>query len=272
VAVEDVIHLRDGFDPNNLRKGLSPLRSLFREVFTDDEAANMTASLMKNLGVPGLVLSPEGDTSISPDEAERIKAWLDEKYTGDNRGQPLVMSAASKTSTFGFNPEQMQMRELRKIPEERITAVIGVPAIVAGLGAGLDRSTYANYKEAREAAYEGTILPMQRLIGSTLKRQGLSEYEDDLLHWNVKYDLSGVRILQEDENKRVERINNMVTGGYVKVRDAQEMTGVPIDDTQDYYLRPFNVVPVESGPAPVSIASNSKELKFSMDSTGECMS
>jgi SPP1 gp7 family putative phage head morphogenesis protein len=47
------------------------------------------------------------------------------------------------------------------------------------------------------------------------------------------------------------------------------MTGVPIDDTQDYYLRPFNVVPVESGPAPVSIASDSKELKFSMDEMGK---
>ena len=55
----DVIHVRDGLDPKNTRKGLSPLASLLREIFTDNEAANMTASLLANMGVPGLIVSPE---------------------------------------------------------------------------------------------------------------------------------------------------------------------------------------------------------------------
>lgn len=244
---KDVVHFRDGLDPKNIRKGLSPLQSLFREIFTDDEAANMTASLLRNLGVPGLVVSPEGIANVSQQDAEAVKEWFRENFTGDRRGEPLVMGAATKVQSFGFSPQQMSLKDLRRIPEERISAVLGVPAIVAGLGAGLDRSTFANYEEAREAAYESNIIPTQRLTAAVIKRQLLSEYEDDLSMWRVAYDLSQVRVLQEDENRLVERVNMMVHGGYLKIVDAQRMTGAPVDETQDFYLRPLNLLQVPSG-------------------------
>ncbi|MCH8136037.1 MAG: phage portal protein, partial [Proteobacteria bacterium] len=44
---KDVIHFRDGVDPANMRKGLSPLRGLLREIWTDNEAAVFTAALMR---------------------------------------------------------------------------------------------------------------------------------------------------------------------------------------------------------------------------------
>jgi len=250
ILPEDIVHFRDGFDPSNIRKGMSPLKSLFREVFTDDEAANMTAALMKNLGIPGLVISPAGAGSASTADAKELKQWFKDNFTGDKRGDPLVMSSATDVKPFGFTPKDMTLRELRRIPEERISAVLGVPAIVAGLGAGLDRSTYSNYAEAREAAYESTIIPLQRIMASVIKRQFLREYETDLQSWKVGFDLSGVRILQEDENKKTERINSQVVGGVLKVKDAQKLAGVPVDDTQDFYLRPYNLMAVTSGPAP----------------------
>lgn len=37
VEVEDVVHFRFGIDPGNVRVGKSPLSSIIREVFTDDE-------------------------------------------------------------------------------------------------------------------------------------------------------------------------------------------------------------------------------------------
>lgn len=250
IPVADIVHFRYGFDPNNIRKGLSPLGSLFREVFTDDEAANMTASLLRNLGVPGLVISPGKDTIASPEDAKAVKKWFQENFGGDKRGEPLVMPSSTEVATFGFSPQQMDLKALRRIPEERITAVLGVPAIVAGLGAGLDRSTFANYAEAREAAYESNIIPTQRLTASVMKRQLLRDYQDDLSQWRVGYDLSEVRVLQEDENKRSQRIIAEVNGGLRKVVDGQRELGAAVDETQDYYLRPFNMVPVMSGELP----------------------
>ncbi len=250
LAIEDVVHFRDGIDPDNIRLGLSPVKSLFREIFSDDEAANMTAALLKNLGVPGMVLSPDQGNIGSPTDIEATKEWLKQHFTGDYRGEPLVMSGPTKVQPFTFNPQQMDLRSLRRIPEERISAVLGVPAIVAGLGAGLDRSTFSNMAEAREAAYESTIIPMQRAFASVLQRQLLPDFVDDPELWRLAYDLSEVKILQEDANSLVTRTNQMVMGGYLKIVDAQRMTGSPVDETQDFYLRPFNLIPSASGAVP----------------------
>ena len=260
VPVEDVVHFRDGFDPANIRKGLSPLKSLFREMFTDDEAANMTASLLKNMGVPGMVISPDEGQFASETDSKATKEWFRQHFTGDYRGEPLVMTGPTKVTPFSFSPQQMDLKSLRRIPEERISAVIGVPAVVAGLGAGLDRSTFANYAEARESAYESTVIPMQRLSASVIKRQLLTEFETNIDGWRVGYDLSEVRILQEDENKKVTRVNQMVAGGYLSITDAQRMTGAPVDESQNQYLRAFNLVPVPVGSAAPEMLGPAKRL------------
>jgi HK97 family phage portal protein len=202
IPVEDVVHFRDGMDPRNTRLGLSPIAALAREIFTDDEAANMTASLVKNLGVPGVIISPEGDdVDISKADGEAIKADFKQRFGGDNRGEPMVMPARTKVSILSWSPEQMNLRELRRIPEERVTAVLGVPAIVVNLGAGLDRATYANMAEAREAAYESFIIPNQRLFGADLKSQLLGDF-GNTKGLRVGFDTRAVRVLQEDENKK----------------------------------------------------------------------
>lgn len=248
VPVEDIVHFRSGLDPNNIRKGLAPLKSLFREVFTDDEAANMTAALLKNVGVPGVVISPDEEKGwLGKAGAQDIKDWFKEMTTGDRRGEPLVMSIPMKIGEFGFSPQQMDLKALRRIPEERISGVLGVPAIVAGLGAGLDRSTYANFAEAREMAYESNMIPSQRIFGSVIKKQLLNEFEDDVALWQVAYDLSEVRVLQEDETKKAERISKMVLGGFVTVADAQRGTKMPVDETQNIYLRPLNLLEIPAG-------------------------
>lgn len=260
VAVEDIVHFRNGLDPNNIRKGLAPLKSLFREVFTDDEAANMTAALLKNLGVPGVVISPKEGQSMGKEGAQDVKDWFKEMFTGDRRGEPLVMSTMTEVEQFGFSPQQMDLKALRRIPEERISGVLGVPAIVAGLGAGLDRSTFANFAEAREMAYESNMIPSQRISGSVIKRQLLNEFEDDIAGWQVAYDLSEVRVLQEDEAKKAERISKMVTGGFVTVADAQRATKMPVDETQNIYLRPLTMIEVPAGFKATEVGIETKSL------------
>lgn len=241
----DVVHFRFGIDPANTMKGLSPLASLLREIFTDDEAANFTASLLRNLGVPGVVIAPkDADQEIPEEEAETIKAKWRQRFGGDNRGEPLVLGGPVQVQPLSFSPGEMDLKALRRIPEERVSAVLGVPAIVAGLGAGLDRSTFANYAEAREAAYESLIIPMQRLLAAELQTQLLPEFETDYKRFRVGFDLSDVRVLQEDVNRAAERWAVLVRNGIATRGEARAAFGLPVDDAvDDVYLVPVNVVP-----------------------------
>lgn len=225
VDPRDVVHIRDYMtDPNNLRKGISPLASLWREVASDNEAANWTGSLLRNGAVPGVVISPEGETSATEADLEDVKVKFGQRFGGDQRGAPLVMKGATKVQVLSFNPQEMNLRDLRIVPEERITAVLGIPAIVVGLGAGLQRSTFANFAEAREAAYESFVIPMQRLICAELQNQLVPDFGDPAT-LRVQFDLSGVRVLQEDQDALHERARADLASGLLTLNQALEMIG-----------------------------------------------
>ena len=239
----DIVHFRFGLDSNDPRVGLSPLQSVLREVFTDDEAAQFTASLLRNMGVPGLIVSPKNG-SISPEAAAEAKSFLVNQFTGDRRGDPLVQTGPTEIQQFGFSPEQLLLRELRRIPEERVTAVMGIPAIVAGLGAGLDRSTFTNMGEAREAAYEAGIIPMQRNLGEDVRFQLLRDFGTDPYMHRFGFDLAKVRVLQEDLTRQAQRHDVMIRGGWERVDEGRRAMGLEVDDSHKVFLRPLNTATI----------------------------
>jgi HK97 family phage portal protein len=257
-----VVHFRYGLDPENDRKGVAPLRSVLREIFTDNEAASFTGTILRNMGVPGIMVSPDqGGVEIDEDDAEQTKRDLTENFTGTKRGQPIVVTSATKVQQFGFNPEQLLLKELRRVPEERVSAVTGIPAIVVGFGAGLDRSTFTNMGEAKIAAYEQALIPMQRIMSEKIRFDLLTLYVGEDAHmWRFGFDLTRVRVFQEDQSRLAQRMDVGVRGGWVMVSEARRAMGLPVadDGSDDVYLRMSNltIVPAgdQAGDAPVPLA------------------
>ena len=246
LRVEDVIQFRDGIDPTDVRKGLSGMKALLREIFTDDEAANMTASLLRNMGVPGVVIAPKAGT-INKEAALELKETFIEKFSGDAKGEPLVLGGDATVQQFGFSPQQMGGRDLRGVPEERITAVLGVNAAVVGLGAGLASTKVgATLREYREEAFESTILPMYRDMAAQITQQLVDDFHDSKTH-RLAFDLTKVRVLQEDELKRSERISNLTINGVIKMSEARRALGWPVEPEHEIYFVPANLQVVPAG-------------------------
>lgn len=248
----DVLHFRNGLDPDNPRKGRSALKALFREIFTDEEAAQFTASLLRNLGVPGVVISPANTTGGQRLEAdpEAIKSKFMDKFGGDRRGEPLVLTAPTEVKVLSFNPQQMELRQLRRIPEERISAVLGVPAGVAGLGAGLDRNTFTNYGEANVAAYTQGIIPLQRLIAAELERDLLPEFVTRGIElFDVLFDASATTAMAAHAADIWKRAESSATKGLITRAEFKRRTGQKVTGADEVYIVPNNfvVVPAESG-------------------------
>ena len=249
IEIEDVVHFRFGLDPRNIRLGLSPMGSMFREIFTDDEASNFTASLLRNMGIPGVVISPDTEEGVtSPADKRSIKRFFKKNFGGDKRGEPLVLSAKGKVSTFGFSPQELDLGKLRSIPEERITALLGIPAAVVGFGTGLEQTKVgATMAELREMAYESCIVPMQRLVAIKLENDLLPDFEGENSKYKVVYDLAKVRVLQEDQNKKAIRNDTMVRGGWILVAEARKEMGLEVRPEHEIYLRSFNMIAVPAG-------------------------
>ena len=249
----DVVHLRFGLDPRNPRKGFSSLRPLLREIFTDEEASNFAASVLRNQGFPGVVISPKEGMSQTKEEARGLKDKFTNHWTGDRRGEPFVATKPTDISTFGFNPQQILLTGLRDVSEERVCAMIGLPAAVVGFGAGLQQvKVGATMRELVRLARVNVINPMGSTFGKTFTTQLLSDFESDTQRSRVRFDMSGVSVFQEDETEREERIIARVDGGVLTVADAQEELGQEVDETQRVYLRDSNKVAVPANKNPMA--------------------
>ena len=248
IPPEDMIHLRERIDPRNHRRGLSPLRSVMVEILGDAAASQMAAALVKNTGVPSVVISPKNDLAMTSDEAENIAEVFGRRFGGENRGRPLVISGGEvDIQTLSFSPKDLEIGKLRYINEERISAVLGVPAILGGLGSGLERATFSNVKELREFFTEQKLIPMWNHFANEFTKQLLLEDFEINPAYCFKYDLSNVRALSQDEDATMARIVQGYNAGFITVNEARQANQLPALDNGDYFVRNMTVaeVPVD---------------------------
>src|SRR5262245_52718132 len=228
IPPEDIVHFRLGLDDKDHRVGCSPLARLVREVAGDDEAHKWQESMLANGGTVGMLIQVPIDANITMEQAEEMKARFEDRFGGSNRGRTGVLMGGAKAEPYGFSPEQMDMKALHRIPEERIAAVLRVPAIIAGLGAGLDRSTYANFREAREMFTEITILPLYKFDAATLNQQLKPEFSSDP-NVSIVFDTTDLRALQEDEDAKYRRLDMGVRTGWIRKNEARTDVGLKPD-------------------------------------------
>jgi HK97 family phage portal protein len=257
----DVIHFRNGLNPRDLRRGLAPMQSVIREIFADMESSNFVASLLRNMGVPGVVISPKAGSMPSPEDVEATKTWFQQTFSGDGRGGTLVMGAPTDVQPYGFNPQQMNLSEARDVAEERVCAALGIPAAVVGFGAGLQATKVgATMEEMRKLAWHNGVLPHARALVDELQRSLLPDFEKpgrSARRLELFWDTDEVLALQEDENKQTERKLKEFEAGAITLYDYLTETGRDADESHKYYLRPIAKLEV-----PLAIAGRGGDARI----------
>ncbi len=262
---ENVIHFRHGIDPRNTRLGVSPLASALAEIWTDMEAATFIAAILGNSGVPGLLITPGGDTVMpGAPETETMKQYIKERTSGRFRGEPLILSGDTKVQQLAWDPKQMDLTAATDRAEERVSALLGIPATVVGFAAGLETSDVGSTMKARlNQAWTNGVIPVQDNWADTLSRQLLPLF-GNAVRLRVKFDLSGVAALREDQDKVWRRVGRAASEGWVPVETAQRLAGLDALPGGDVYLRRVAIVEVPVGgerPDPEDLKSGTKGAK-----------
>lgn len=144
-TADDVIHFRYALptgmtvDPLNDRLALSPVASLYREIFTDGERARYNALIFKNGGVIPFLLTPD-PANMAGLKPKEIKEEFEYRMGGDNIGRPMVLTGAAKLTAMGATPDQLLIEKASWIPATRVAAALGIPAGVLGLEPGLEQT------------------------------------------------------------------------------------------------------------------------------------
>jgi HK97 family phage portal protein len=267
LSPKEVIHFRHGLNPHDPRHGLPPLRSVIREIWTDDEASNFVGSLLRNSAVASVLITPDpqaGEGAIlGVEQVETIKSYISDQFTGDQRGKPLAIQGPMKVQKLSFSPQELDLSSVRNVAEERTCAALGIPAAVVGFGTGLEQTRVgATMSEENGMAWQNGLIPMQRIMGATLAQTLLPWYEPQRTdRFRLEWDYSRVAALAEDQNAKAVRLTSAVQGGWMMVSEAREAMGLESQPTDEVYLRSFATVEVPAGqpmappPAPAMVGN-----------------
>ena len=240
IMPEDMVHIRYGRDPVDIRIGRSPVQAVLREVAADNVASATAYAMLVNGGIPSLIIGPDSNSladNISMDDAKTLKRQIRENLTGDNAGGVVVMTGAYKMDKVSFSPSDMALDTVRRVPEERICASLGLNPMVLGLGAGLERSTYNNYHAAQQAAWEDGMIPTLGAIADALTVQLLPDFANGAENYRIQYNYDDVRALADDYDAMATRADKLYRAGIIDRATAKRLVGVeptPEDEGVQY--------------------------------------
>jgi hypothetical protein len=243
VPTEDMVHIRRGIDPRNDRLGVAPLKALLREVCADNEVAGYTAALMRNSGVPGLMIVPDSDT-LKPTlkDAEQIKERISDGFTGEGRGAAIVLGGKYKVESVGFSPEQLALDKIPLHIIAKLAAVIGVPAMAMGLPDPTNK--YENVGAAIRIGWD-TVQGLNDLTADAVRWQLLPQFGDDPFATVMEYVYDLVTELQENMEVKSRRIREEVKVGIRTYEEAREELGLDDEPEGQFYqnTRPVLLAP-----------------------------
>ena len=249
IPADQIIHYRDGIDPGDVRVGCSRLKNLYREMYTDSVAADMVAILLRNRAVFGPIITPDKESEYDQGNIEEMKTYILDKFTGGNRGKPLIIGVPTKVTSFGYDSNDSDVTDIRHYAEGRLSAALNVSPIVVSMPSGLKHLTYNNLEVAREMSWENGMLPMLRQFGMTLT-EFLMPLVDETGEQEFYFDVAQVRVLQEDVTESAARANSDLTSGKITRAEAREAGGLEFDDTDDVYYIPSGLQVVPRGEMP----------------------
>jgi HK97 family phage portal protein len=264
IPVSDIIHIRYGRDPSDIRIGRAPLTAVLREIATDNTASTTAYGLLANGAMPSLIVGPDAkETSVdmSMDDARQVKRQLHEDLTGDGSGGIVVMTGAYKMDRVSLTPSELALDSVRRVPEERICSALGINPMVLGLGSGLERSTYSNYERAQQAAWEDGMVPLLRTLADAITADLLPEYPETQQGDYVMYDLETVRALADDMQAEAVRAEKLYKAGIIDRAEAKRIAGLEAVPEDEGQLHP-TAIPVQSGGGFEGAAVRSYDVKY----------
>lgn len=230
IASEDVFVLRKGIDPDT-RMGQSATSALLREYYTDRQAAEFAALLMRQGLVPPLVVVlGDKDRPVTQEQAETVKASLVRQMSGADAGKPVVTSAPANVNTLAFDYGRLGLRDVRAIPEERFCAAMGISPYSLHFGTSRQASTFSNVENYLKYDYKAVIVPLHKYIAKKIARELLPEYgatENMQVRWN--YD--DVPLLEADLTVEWKRIAEAYKARILDQAEAREAIGYKSDDS-----------------------------------------
>ena len=169
-GLDEILHMQNGVDPQNDRLGYAAIRSCARELAIVNSACGYLGAILKNAGATNVVVSPAAEGGFTEDQAEQIRETIWSRISGDDAGSALVFHTPVDLKSLATQPKDMMLGEIDAFQVAKICSAFGVNPMVLGLPD--PQKTYANYREAVRAAWNGSIVTVLDAISDAVNETG----------------------------------------------------------------------------------------------------
>lgn len=222
------------FDPLNDWYGMGNSKPAARDIDSSNDATEWNKSLLQNKGQPGMLYMFED--ALGDNQFNRLKQQLRDEYSGPkNAGKSMILEGARDAKPFGLTPAEFDFIESNRELARKIALSYGVPPMLLGIPGD---NTYSNYREARLAFWEDTVIFYLNL------------FKGELNNWlfgteniYMDYNLDDVPALAP---RREILWNNAQTSDFLTINQKLEMVGFEgVGDAGDIVLVPANMIPLD---------------------------
>lgn len=234
---DQVLHLRM-WHPTEPLRGLSPMEAAARSVDLNNAARGWNAALLQNGAVPaGALVS---SATLTEEQRERIRTEFHRRHGGPGKaGRVLVLEGDLSYQRIGLDANDVSWGDGLRLSAREIALVFGVPPELLG---DAENKTYSNYREARQAFYTETVLPLlDRLTAA------FTAWLADKHGLYYSYDRDQIEALAEDRQQVWERVNAAVTNGILTPNEAREALGYSPFSGADFLRVPASAIPLDGG-------------------------
>ncbi|MCC9154898.1 phage portal protein [Streptomyces parvulus] len=189
---DEVVHIH-GYSPTDLTFGESPIESLRDLILEADEANRQRRQMWKGgARMTGVLVRPPDAPEWGERDRRRFREmWRSFSQGGGAEGGTPILEDGMDYKAVGFNPEQAQYIEARKLTREEVSAAYFIPPPLIGI---LDHATYSNIREQHAHLYQDTLGPwmvdlQQEFVAQLLP--DLPDNKDVYCEFNIEAKMRG---------------------------------------------------------------------------------
>jgi len=220
------------FHPLDSWYGASPIEAAMLAIDQNNAGQRWNLAMLQNSATPSGVLqmkttdaNPRGE--LTDEQYKRLKGEFESSHQGArNAGRPLIIEGGLNWQSISLSPRDMDFIKGKEVTAIDIATVFGVPPELLGLG----QKTFNNYKEARLALYEETVLPIMDSLRDELNKWLLPTFGENL--W-LDYDKDDIEALTEKREQKFATIKDVT---FLTQNEKRQAVGYDAQEGWDVYL------------------------------------
>lgn len=218
----EIVHFRD-LDAADGLFGFPRMASALRSILADSEAGEYVRQVVTNHGSPGMAVMLEG--SPTPEDVEAGRQRWQEKYVNrGGRGGVAFMVGVKDLKPIGFDLNQLEFPDLRRVTREDICTAANVDPRIIGIASATKDGGLSGeqYREARFRLIQQTVYPVMRALEDELNFWLMPEFGDVYVRFSEEY----IAAITEDITETSTRVIAEVTAKIRTVEEAREAVGL----------------------------------------------